>query len=52
MAFSRIPLKIIMAKKVQLEDKAKLKHKATESLLEEENYEGLEGDRGMVKHNH
>ena len=29
-----------------------LKHKATESLLEEENYEGLKGDQGMVEHNH
>ena len=29
-----------------------LKHKAAESLLEEENYEGLKGDQGMVEHNH
>ena len=29
-----------------------LKHKAAESLLEEENYEGLKGDRGMLEHNH
>ena len=29
-----------------------LKHKVAESLLEEENYEGLKGDRGMVEHNH
>ena len=29
-----------------------LKHKATESLLEEENYKGLKRDRGMVEHNH
>ena len=29
-----------------------LKYKAVESLLEEENYEGLKGDGGMVEHNH
>ena len=28
------------------------KHKAAESLLEEENYEGLKGDQRMVEHNH
>ena len=28
-----------------------LKHRAAESLLEEENYEGLKGDQGMVEHN-
>ena len=35
-----------------VEGQSMLKHKAAESLLEEENYEGLKGDRGMVKHNH
>ena len=29
-----------------------LKHKVAESFLKEENYEGLEGDRGIVEHNH
>ena len=29
-----------------------LKHKAIESLLEEENYKGLKRDQGMVEHNH
>ena len=29
-----------------------VKHKVIESLLEEENYEGLKGEREMVKHNH
>ena len=29
-----------------------LKHEAAESLLEEENYEGLKGDQIMVEHNH
>ena len=29
-----------------------LKHKEAKSLLEEENYEGLKGDRGKVEHNH
>ena len=51
MVVSQIPLKIIATKKVQLKDKA-LKHKAAESLLEEENYEGLKGDRGMIELNH
>ena len=29
-----------------------LKHKAAESLLEEENYEGLKANRGMIERNH
>ena len=52
MAVSRVPLRIIAAKKVQIEGQSMLKHKAAESLLDEENYEGLQGDRGMVEHNH
>ena len=52
MAVSQILLKIIAAKKVQIGGQSMLKHKATESLLDEENYEGLQGDRGMVEHNH
>ena len=35
-----------------VEGQSMLKHKAEKSLLEEENYEGLKGDRGMVKLNH
>ena len=34
------------------EGQSMLKNKVAESLLEEENYEGLKGDRGMVKLNH
>ena len=34
------------------EGQSMLKHKVEELLLEEENYEGLKGNRGMVKHNH
>ena len=29
-----------------------LKHKVAESLIEEENYEGLKRDQGMVGNNH
>ena len=50
--FSQIPLKIIAANKMQLKDKALLKHNAAELLLEEENYKGLKRDRGMVERNH
>ena len=35
-----------------VEGQSMLKDKAAESLLEEENYEGLKGDRGMVELNH
>ena len=35
-----------------VEGQSMLKDKAAESLLEEENYEGLKGDRGMAEHNH
>ena len=35
-----------------VEGQSMLKHKATKLLLEEEYYEGLKGDWGMVKLNH
>ena len=34
------------------EGQSMLKHEVAELLLEEENYEGLKGDQGMVELNH
>ena len=46
------PVDDYCSKEGAVEGQSMLKHKAAESLLEEENYEGLKGDRRMVKHNH
>ena len=46
------PVEYYCGKEGAVGGQSMLKHKPTESLLEEENYEGLKGDRGMVKHNH
>ena len=46
------PTKYYCGKEGAFEGQSILKHKVAESLLEEENYEGLKGDRGMVEHNH
>ena len=46
------PVEYYCSKEGAVARQSMLKHKAAESLLEEENYEGLKGDRGMVEHNH
>ena len=45
------PVDDYCGKEGAVEGQSMLKDKAAESLLEEENYEGLKGDRGMVELN-
>ena len=51
-SFSQDPFEDYHGKEDAVGRQSMLKHKAAESLLEEENYKGLKGDRGMVEHNH
>ena len=46
------PTEYYCDKEGAFEGQSMLKLEVAESLLEQENYEGLKGDRGMVKHNH
>ena len=46
------PTKDYCSKEGAFEGQSILKHKVAESLLKEENYEGLKGDQGMVERNH
>ena len=45
------PVEDYCGKEGAVEGQSMLKHKAAESLLEEENYEGMKGERGMVELN-
>ena len=46
------PVEDYCGKEGAIEGQSMLKHKVEELFLDEENYEGLQGDRGMVEHNH
>ena len=46
------PTEDYCGKEGAFEGQSMLKHAVAESLLEEENDEGLKGDRDMVEHNH
>ena len=46
------PFEYYCGKEDAVGEQSMSKHKATESLIEEKNYNGLKRDRGMVGRNH